>query len=118
MSYQSTIFDAIRDGEALRDVGIQMAVDHADGVSPGWSQKAFNLFASWLKDKGRGRSFKTEDFRNHCELTDAITKPPSSRAYGSLAVRAAKAGLIKKVGFATVSNPKAHCTPVTLWEVI
>lgn len=118
MSYQKTIFDAIQEGEFLRDHGIQTAIDHADGVAPGWSQKAFNLFTEWIKDKGKGRQFKTEDFRIDCRLQDLISKPPSDRSFGALAVRAAKAGLIKKVGHATVVNPKAHRCFASLWEVV
>lgn len=105
-------------GQQLRDAGMQMAVDHADAVNEGWSIKAYNLFVAWIKNKGRGRQFKTEDFRVYLKLGELLPNPPSERAYGSIALKAAKAGLIKKVGYATVVNPKAHGTPCTLWEVV
>lgn len=117
MTYQSSILDLIAEGERLRDLGIQQSIDHADHVSSGWSQKAFTLFTDWIKDKGRGRQFTIESFRVQMELEDKIQKPPSLRSWGAIAVRASKAGLIKKVGHATVVNIKAHRCFASLWEV-
>jgi hypothetical protein len=119
MNYkQMDIMTLIEEGEKLRDAGIQQASDNAENNNPGWNQKAFNLFSTWIKERGTGRQFKVEDFRVHCELGELIERPPHDRAYGSLAIRAVKAGLIKKIGYATVINPKAHRTPCTLWQVV
>lgn len=118
MTLQLDILTLISEGEKLRDRGMKRALDHAEDVHDCWGQKAYNLLVCWLRNKGSGRQFKAEDFRIHCELTDAIDRPPSDRAYGAVVIRAAKAGLIKKIGYATVVNPKAHRTPCTLWEVV
>jgi len=58
----------------------------------------------------------TEDVRISSE--GIIEIPPSNRAWGGVIVRAVKSGLIKRIGFQNVNNPKAHKTPATLWETI
>lgn len=118
MSYQLNFLDAIAEGERLRDRGMQRAVDHADKETPQWSVKAYNLFLTWLKEGRPRKHFKGEDFRIYCELGELIEKPPSDRAYGSIMIRAAKAGLIKKIGHATTVNPKAHRCFCSLWEKV
>lgn len=115
---QLNIMDAIREGEILRDAGILQAQENADKKSPRWSEKVYELFTEWAVKKGSGHRFKTEDFRLSVELTGKVSKPPSRRAYGSIAVKAVKAGLIKKVGYAQVSNPLAHRANCVLWQVV
>lgn len=118
MSYkQLDILTMIEEGERLREIGMNQAADHAEQVDNGWQQKAFNLLTEWLRKKGTGRQFTMESFRIEMEIEEKISKPPSLRAWGSIAVKASKAGIIKKVGHATVINKNAHRCFCSLWEV-
>lgn len=98
--------------EALRDSGIELSKQTADNKSEGWSERTYQMFKNWIKNK-KG-SFLGEDFRNDAE-SKGNEIPPSSRAYGHILVRAAKEGLIIKIGYGRTSNPRAHKTPSTLW---
>lgn len=44
--------------------------------------------------------------------------PPHRRAWGGVLVSAARAGIVRKVGHRSVTNPKAHCAVATLWRAI
>jgi hypothetical protein len=99
----------------LRDAGIQQAVAHADNTSPGWSQRAYNAFVAYVMQLLPGQTFLTEDARLWAAAHRNLEPPPSERAWGAVAVKACREGVIRKAGYASVSNPKAHCTPATLW---
>ena len=107
----------INDGSQLRDKGIKQAIDNADDTHDKWSEKAYKFLLDYIK-YGEGRDqyeFMTEDVRVASE--SAIPKPPSNRAWGGVILRAAKAGLINRVGFSNVKNAKAHRTPATVWRI-
>lgn len=118
MSAQLSILDLIAEGTTLREKGMQQAIDHADRNFPAWSERAYGFLKKWLNELRPGKHFKTEDFRIKMELDELIERPPSDRAYGSLITRAAKAGLIRKIGHGTVVNPKAHRCYASLWEKV
>jgi len=98
-------------GEYLRDCGILQAQLSADNQTENWSGKAFDYLRFYIK---HNKQFMTEDVRISSE--GIIEMPPSNRAWGGVIVRAVKSGLIKRIGFQNVTNPKAHKTPATLWE--
>ena len=102
----------INDGSQLRDKGIKQAIDNADDTHDKWSDKAYSFLTKWIKTQ---YEFMTEDVRVASE--SAIPKPPSNRAWGGVILRAAKAGLINRVGFSNVKNAKAHRTPATVWRI-
>ena len=102
----------INNGTQLRDRGIKQAIDNADDTHERWSEKAYKFLTNWIKTQ---YEFMTEDVRIASEKE--IPKPPSNRAWGGIVVRAARAGLINKVGFSNVKNPKAHSTPASIWRV-
>lgn len=110
-----TLFDQA--GTDLRDAGMKKAIEHADQVNEGWSDKAFNLLKSYVNEFGPGWKFLGEQVRYYAEAKK-LEEPPSLRAWGSVMVRAAKSGLIKKVGYGQVTNPKAHRANSSQWEVI
>jgi len=78
-----------------------------------WSATAYSFLLSYMIDK---TSFMIEDVRN--ASAGFIAEPLSKRAWGGIAVRAARAGIIKGMGHENVKNPKAHKTPATIWKVI
>jgi len=102
----------INNGAKLRDKGIKKALDNANNTHDKWSNKAYDFLLKYIKYQNQ---FMTEDVRVASEK--AIPKPPSNRAWGSVILKAAKSGLINRVGFANVKNAKAHKTPASVWRV-
>lgn len=100
-------------GQELRDIGMKQATDHADQKIEKWSDRAYDFLLEFIKTN---KEFMAEDVRNASEGT--LELPPSNRAWGSIFVKAARAGMIKRKGYRQVKNAKAHCTPATLWEVL
>ena len=100
-------------GRALRDSGINAALNNADNTHDQWSDRAYGFLLDYIKSN---REFMTEDVRVASE--SELPAPPDKRAWGGIVVRAAKAGLIQKIGFSHVKNVKAHRTPATVWRVV
>ncbi|MGE5944096.1 MAG: hypothetical protein ACM31G_07135 [Flavobacteriales bacterium] len=100
-------------GQILRDKGMNQAIETANHVHEKWSDKAFNFLLEFIKTN---KVFMAEDVRTEAE--NKIEIPPSDRAWGGIMYRARMSGLIKRSGFAMVKNPKAHCTPATVWQVV
>jgi hypothetical protein len=94
-----------------KEKGIKKAIDHANAVSPNWSDRAYDLLKIYVG--GKQEKFLAEDFR--AAIKGQIEDPPSSRAYGGVIAKAAHAGLIRKVGHATVKSVTAHNCLATLW---
>lgn len=102
--------------KARRDDGIYRAVSHADQVAPGWSDQAFKISAMYLSRLNAGSETTSEAIRLHAEGA-GLADPPDTRAWGAVLLRLAKANKIKKLGWTTAQDPKAHCRPVTLWQI-
>lgn len=113
MSHQLPIeFPPDQTGEDLRDEGIQQALTHADETAERWSEIAFDFLKRYMLDNP---VFMAENVRE--AATGIVPEPPSKRAWGGILVRAAKEGLISRMGFRNVKNARAHCTPATLWAL-
>lgn len=93
-----------------RDKGIQKALDSAERLNDGWANQAFIFLRNYIKAHN---TFMTEDVRKAAE--GIVPSPPSERAWGGIIVRAKKERLIRRIGFQSVTNPKAHCTPAAVW---
>lgn len=96
-----------------RDEGIQKAIDSANREVKNWSDVAYGYLLGYIRNHNE---FMIEDIRVSSE--GLVPEPPSKRAWGGIAVKAAKNGFIKRKGFQSVKNVKAHKTPATLWEVV
>jgi hypothetical protein len=116
-SYQPDLFPVldIVKGRENRDRGLRQAVDHADEVTPKWSERVWTIFKGWLLSKPAGYFFLIEDFRLWCDIHKKIETPPSKRSFGFLSVRAAKENLIYQKGTAKVKNPTARCANAAVW---
>ena len=101
------------DGEIARDKGIQQSIDSANLAVKNWSDIAYGFLLGYANSH---KTFMIEDIR--AASTGVVPVPPSNRAWGGVAVRAAKNGVIRRRGFQNVKNVKAHKTPATLWEVV
>ena len=102
----------INNGSQLRDKGIKQAINNANDTHEKWSDKAYKFLLDYIKSH---KEFMTEELRVDSEKE--IPKPPSNRAWGGIILRAVRAGLIHRVGFANVKNVKAHKTPATVWRI-
>ena len=105
-------------GRKLRDQGIQKALDHADQTTAPekWTNIAYKFFEFWIGGKPPKYDFQIEEFREDSEKLETFPHPPSRRAFGALALRAVKNGLIYPVGFRSVTNSKAHCALCRVWR--
>jgi hypothetical protein len=103
----------LSEGEIARDKGIQQSLDSANTVVKNWSDIAYGFLLGYADSH---KEFMVEDMRN--ASVGFVPEPPSKRAWGGIAVRAAKNGIIRRKCFQNVKNVKAHRTPATLWEVV
>jgi hypothetical protein len=96
----------------LRNQGMAQALAHANLACPDWEDKA--LIHLLIYPHGM---FMAEEVREWA-YQQGLPQPPHERAWGGIIRNARKLGLIKKVGFQNVKNPKAHATPAGLWQSI
>ncbi len=101
-----------------RDLGIERAVDHADRESPGWRERATEACLNWIADQQKGRRFLVEEIREYLYQSKQIEKAPSDRAWGAIALKILKSGLVKKIGTGQVLNPRAHRCFASMYEKI
>ena len=82
-----------------------------------WSDRAYVFLLDYIKSRDfYNREFMTEDVRVASE--SELPAPPDKRAWGGIVRRAAKAGLIERIGYSHVKNFKAHRTPAAVWRVV
>lgn len=101
-------------GKELAETGMNLALQNAETKKPGWQKNAFRLLIDFI---GTRKKFMCEDFRAFC-AENGLSIPPSNRAFGGIILKAAKAGMIKRVGYGQVKNPKAHSANAAVWETI
>lgn len=96
--------------KARRDAGMQRAVDHADRKIDGWQDMALEAFRDYAR---RHVTFTTEQVR---VASPNVPNPPDKRAWGHVARRACKEGIVHKIGMVQAKSPTVHCMYVTLYE--
>lgn len=99
-------------GQQLKEIGMQRASDKAEKENPGWNEAAYEMLKQFLEI--RFHPFLMEDFRAYAEPS-GLPSPPTGRAYGSVAVKAAKNGLMRRIGYTQVTNPIAHRANASVW---
>jgi hypothetical protein len=100
------------DWTAQRDAGIQQAAQHAEAVEPGWKDTAYGMLETFCQER-RGCHFTSEDVRRWCELREFTSPVP--KAWGPVFLKAARANLICRNGFAIAKQ--RHGSPCPQWEV-
>lgn len=98
---------------AARDEGIARAAQHADDVTPKWSDRAFGMLSDYVK--ASDEAFTSEDVRVYAAGRE-LPEPPHLRAWGGVFQRAARQGLIVKDGHTTARAVHVHCSIVALWR--
>jgi hypothetical protein len=108
---QRDLFDVPR-AKRLRDDGISRAARHAGEQ---WQARAFDLFKQYALTHD---VFMTEDVRAWAHARRLIVEPPDRRAWGAVAVRAKKLGVIAFDHIAQQRDPKSHRSPGHVWRVV
>jgi hypothetical protein len=96
---------------ARRDGGIAKASGHAESVSPHWNEEADRALRVFLRTRDGG--FLAEEFVHWTRGNRDIAQPPDGRAWGAVVNRAARAGLIRKLGYAAANT--SNRSPKCLW---
>ncbi len=109
MTRQLDIFES----QKQRDIGIAKSEDNANNQIENWSDHAYWFLLQYIRTHNE---FMAEEVR--VASSGIVPQPPNNRSWGPVFVRAKISGKIKHKDYKPVSNPKAHCTPATLWEVI
>lgn len=99
------------DAREARDSGIAQAAEHADEVSPRWTDRAYKALVEHAKQH---TFFTVEQVR--MAVAGTLPEPPTTRAWGSVVVRASRAGIITHAGHTEATDPAVHCNLVTLWR--
>ena len=84
-------------GNDLAKRGMKKAQAHADAENEGWSEDAYAFFVKYAK---KHKEFMTEDVRNASK--GVLPDPPDTRAWGPIAVRAVREGIIERKCFQAV----------------
>lgn len=98
---------AIDFARAQADEGMLRASLHAEQSQPGWLEIAYQALVDHARDHER---FTSYEFRKASRLTF----PTTPKALGSVFKRAAKEGIIERVGFA--QDPDRHDSPAPVWR--
>lgn len=104
------------EARAARDEGIGRAAQHADEVVQNWGDRAYSMLLDYLtKPEQFTSAFTSEDVREHAERL-RLPEPPHLRAWGSVFVRASRAGLICKAGVTEARAKHVHCGIIAVWR--
>jgi hypothetical protein len=92
--------------------GIEQAVSAADREIEGWSDMALR-YVRLYATQNRGKQFIGHNIVQ-ASITAGIIQPPNLKAWGWPLQRAAREGIIVRVGYA--EDPNRHGNPVPLWS--
>lgn len=101
----------MREARARGHAAAQSAAERADQHVDDWTPRALQMLVAFARD-ARG-DFLIEDARAYAEARD-LPAPTDERAWGHVAQRAKRAGLIEPVGFA--ASRSSNGSPKTLWR--
>ncbi len=107
---QLDLIDAVQAAER-RDIGMASAAEHADAMAHDWTGRALEFFHEFAVNAKR--PFLTEDVVSDWNA-NGFDAPPDGRAWGAVVRRAAKAGVISKVGYAPANT--SNRSPKVLWR--
>lgn len=106
------VLDPQRQAKRDAQAGIDRAAAAADRHVDGWTARAYE-FVCKFAEQNRGREFIGAEIVKASLQTD-IPQPPNMKAWGAPLQRAARRGVIVKVGYA--EDPDRHGAPVPLWS--
>ena len=98
-------------GRAQGRAGMERAAAGAERVHPEWLDAAYS-YLLWYAE--RHRIFSGWMVVHSTLGVKAFPQPPNTKAWGSVLARAAKAGILERVG--VVPDPNRHCAWVPQWR--
>lgn len=108
MTAQLSILDYI-EAKSARDLGITSAADHADDVTPGWTDIAFQ----WIKTYALAHAEFISEECTESAKSAGIPNPPDARAWGKPFSRAAQQKIIVRNGYGV--SKRRHLSPTPRW---
>lgn len=93
--------------------GMARAADHADRETPTWSDRALGCLVMWARSNP-GSLWLIEDVRAYAEEAEGLPPAPDGRAWGAVAVRARRLGVIVPAGYASARS--SNNSPKVLWR--
>lgn len=103
---QLTIEHAI----ARADEGMRRSLERAERETPDWGDLAYRFLEGYARAHERFAGWMV--VKAAANLGDFPT-PPNAKAWGAVIQRAARAGVIERVGIA--KDPNRHGNPIPLW---
>lgn len=105
---------SVQQAKDKRDIGMARATDRANREHEEWTDVAMFYLVVFLSfvNLSEKNQFLAEDVIEFCKRNRFETA--DSRAWGSVFRRAAKEGVIRKVGYAPAKS--SNLSPKTLWE--
>lgn len=100
-----------------RDAGMHEALNHAEAVHDGWAEEATNALRMYVAAHP-SKEFMAEDVRSYAYDVLAVPYPPHCRAWGSIIAKAARDGLIERVGIAPVKTASSHMANASVWRAV
>ena len=101
--------------QSRRDMSMALAVAKADRDREGWSEDALAAVRVFVRAHP-DEQFLTEAVRQWCVEMQFIEPADNERAWGAVMRRAAKDGLVRKVGYAP--SMSSNLSPKTLWQAV
>jgi hypothetical protein len=99
-----------------RDAGIAQAIQHAEEIHLGWTDKAVEAIRTYARCvRARGETFTAEKVRNSI-IGACVPAPPHKRAWGGAILRAQREGIIVKAGITHSKAAHCHLSMVTEWR--
>lgn len=106
---QEVIEAGDREGEARKAEGQEQVAEHNEA----WMDYVTSAIACFAKS---GIEFTSEDVRTYCGTWAAFSSPKHPNAWGAAFSRAAKQGLIERVGYQKNRLASAHSRIVSTWR--
>lgn len=102
--------DLFQHAALVRDRGMTQAALHAEQARPHWNDQAYGWIRKYAKLNKRFISEQCTAWA----AEHGFSSPADSRAWGAPFKRAAKDGIIVRVGYGT--SLRRHLSPTPLWE--
>ena len=97
-------------GRQLRDTGMQQAVSHAERIDDEWPDRAYAFLREFAR---RNAQFISENLTGEA-ISLGYGSPADARAWGAIFSKAARAGVIERIGYGV--SVRRHCSPTPLWR--
>lgn len=91
--------------------GMDRALSGAESVVPKWGETAYQFLVEYAR---RHQRFAGWMCVKSAALDPNFPQPPNEKAWGGPIQKAARRGVIRRVG--TTEDPHRHANPVPLWE--